>query len=469
MDAQADGHRLASRARVHGRGVRLSSAGRKSAIEGPLLTLLKQARAYGVGITLATQNPVDLDYKALSNIGTWFLGKLQTERDKARVLDGLEAVAGGLDRQTVDRTLSTLRGRVFLMHNVHESGPVTFETRWACRICGARSAGMNCSDCTRTEPRQEAPTTAPLADNPASCKPTVPAGVREYFMKGDGGTAAAYRPVLYGAARIHYTDARRGIDVVRSLQAVVPFAEGAIPVDWEHAATGVEPPDSLSNAKDAPRATYHPLPALALNPKHYVDWSRDFSDWVLRSQPLTLFSSPALKLVSEPAESEREFRIRCQQVAREARDGAVETLRARFAPKVTRLNEKVRKARELVEREEQQVGQQTLQTAVSLGATMLGALMGRRSVSLSTLGRATTAARGVGRSMKESQDVERARVRLHEAEAEFAAVEAELQQAIAALDDTSHATAPFDVVEIKPKRGNVDVRLVALAWQPVAG
>ena len=437
--------------------------------KGPLLTLLKQARAYGVGITLATQNPVDLDYKALSNIGTWFLGKLQTERDKARVLDGLETVAGGLDRQTVDRALSTLRGRVFLMHNVHESGPVAFETRWALSYLRGPIGRDELQRLHSTEPRQEAPTTAPLADNPASSKPTVPAGVREYFMKGDGGTAAAYRPVLYGAARIHYTDARRGIDVVRSLQAVVPFAEGAIPVDWEHAATGVEPPDSLSNAKDAPRATYHPLPALALNPKHYVDWSRDFSDWVLRSQPLTLFSSPALKLVSEPAESEREFRIRCQQVAREARDGAVETLRARFAPKVTRLNEKVRKARELVEREEQQVGQQTLQTAVSLGATMLGALMGRRSVSLSTLGRATTAARGVGRSMKESQDVERARVRLHEAEAEFTAVEAELQQAIAALDDTSHATAPFDVVEIKPKRGNVDVRLVALAWQPVAG
>ena len=186
-------------------------------------------------------------------------------------------------------------------------------------------------------------------------------------------------------------------------------------------------------------------------------------------RPLTLFSSPTLKLVSEPTESERDFRIRCQQAEREARDSAVETMRARFAPKVARLTEKVRKAREVAEREEQQAGQQKLQTAVSLGATMLGALMGRRSVSLSTLGRATTTARGVGRSMKEAQDVERAAVRLREAEAEFAAVEAELQQAIAALGETSHATAPLGVVEIKPKRGSVDIRLVALAWQPVAG
>ena len=232
-----------------------------------------------------------------------------------------------------------------------------------------------------------------------------------------------------------------------------------------------EPPDSLSDAKDVPRAAYRPAARPGARSKDTTSTGAvTSSDWILRSQPLTLFSSPALKLVSEPAESERDFRIRCQQAAREARDGAVETLRARFAPKVTRLNEKVRKARELVEREQQQVGQQKLQTAVSLGATMLGALMGRRSVSLSTLGRATTAA-AKRRTLDEgSLRTSNGRaVRLQEAEAEFAAVEAELQQAIAALDDTSHATAPFDVVEIKPKRGNVDVRLVALAWQPVAG
>src|SRR5678815_5610880 len=96
----------------------------------PLMTLLKQARAFGVGVVMATQNPVDLDYKGLSNTGTWFLGKLQTERDKARVLDGLEGVTSGLDRRDLDATLSGLKSRVFLMHNVHETAPVVFETRW---------------------------------------------------------------------------------------------------------------------------------------------------------------------------------------------------------------------------------------------------------------------------------------------------------------------------------------------------
>lgn len=433
----------------------------------PLLTLLKQARAYGVGIVLATQNPVDLDYKALSNTGTWFLGKLQTERDKARVLDGLEGVAGALDRQTIDRTLSALRGRVFLMHNVHEAEPVVFETRWAMSYLRGPMGRDELQRLTSPRPESTTPPTTAPAPTP-SPKPAVPAGVREYFLPGDTAAPTSYRPVLYGAARIHYTDTRRGVDVVKSLQAAAPFGGGAIAVDWDHADDSVAPPDALSEPKTIPAAAYGALPSAALDPKHYVEWSRDFADWIVQSRTLRLLSAPALKLMSEPGESERDFRIRVQQAAREARDGAVETLRARFAPKVARVTENIRKAREQVERQQEQVEHQKLQTAVSFGATMLGALMGRKAASLSTLGRATTAARGVGRSLKEGQDVERARVRLQEAESEFAAIEAELDREIAALDHASEAATPIDVIEIKPKRGGVDVRLVALAWQPLA-
>ena len=433
----------------------------------PLLTLLKQARAYGVGIVLATQNPVDLDYKALSNTGTWFLGKLQTERDKARVLDGLDGVAGALDRQTVDRALSSLRGRVFLMHNVHEAEPVVLETRWAMSYLRGPMGRDELQRLTAPKPEPVPPPASPPIAQTSTPQPSVPAGVREYFLPADGGVATAYKPVLYGAARIHYTDTRRGVDVARSLQAAVPFVTGPIPIDWEHADDSVPTPDSLSEPKAIPVAVYDGLPPAALDPKRYVEWSRDFADWVVRAQPLKLLSAPALKLMSEPGESERDFRIRVQQAAREARDGAVATLRARFAPKVTRVSEKVRKAQEVVDREQQQVANQKMQTAVSFGATMLGALMGRKTASLSTLGRATTAARGVGRSMKEAQDVERARLRLQEAESEFAAIEADLAREIEALERASDASAPFDVIEIKPKRAGVDVRLVALAWQAV--
>jgi hypothetical protein len=434
--------------------------------KAPLLTLLKQARAYGVGIVLATQNPVDLDYKALSNTGTWFLGKLQTERDKARVLDGLEGMAGGLDRQTLDKTLSALPGRAFLMHNVHEGAPVVFQTRWALSYL---KGPMGREELQRLAAAQEAEVPSRPASPPVqqpSPKPAVPAGVSEYILPGSGGTTT-FRPVLYGASRVHYTDSRRGVDVARSLQATVPFGLGAIPIDWDQADAAAPPPDALKEPTSMPASAHcEALPAAALDPKRYVEWSRDFADWIVRAQPLKLFSIPSLKLMSEPGETERDFRIRAQQAGREARDGSVERLRERFAPKFARLTEKIARSRESMEKEEHQVQQQKLQTAVSFGATMLGAFMGRKTVSLSTLGRATTAARGVGRSMKEAQDVALARQRLQEAEAELAAVEADLRDEIAALEHRPDAAA-VDVIEIKPKRSGVDVRLVALAWKAI--
>ena len=99
----------------------------------PLLTLMKQARAFGIGVVLATQNPVDLDYKGLGNAGTWFIGRLQTDRDKQRVLEGLlgSEAAGGLDRAGYEALMSNLTQRTFLMRNVHDDAPVLFRTRWA--------------------------------------------------------------------------------------------------------------------------------------------------------------------------------------------------------------------------------------------------------------------------------------------------------------------------------------------------
>jgi len=439
----------------------------------PLLTLLKQARAFGVGLVLATQNPVDLDYKALSNTGTWFLGKLQTERDKARMLDGLEGVSSGLDRHAIDRALSSLRGRVFLMHNVHERAPIAFETRWALSYLRGpmgreelRRFAHAPAESTATPPPIA---TATASSPPASAaKPVVPAGIEEYVLPNGGSAPAEYAPVLYGAARVQYTDTKRGIDVTRSVQAIVSFADGPIPVDWDRAEETPHTPESLASPAGSPAAPHQPLPPAALDKRRYATWTKDFGTWVTRAQPLTIYSVPSMKLVSKPGESERDFQARIQHAGRETRDGAVEKLRQQYAPKVARLQEKARKAEEAVGKEQQQASQQKLQTAVSIGATMLGALMGRRAVSLSTLGRATTAARGVGRSAKETEDVAKAQERLKEAQAELAALETELQAEVAALEGAAPGGMTIETIEIKPKRGGVEVRIVALAWKPIA-
>jgi hypothetical protein len=481
----------------------------------PLMTLIKQARAFGVGLLLATQNPVDLDYKALSNIGTWFLGKLQTERDKARVLDGIESIAGGIDRGTLDTMLSSLQGRVFFMHNVHEHEPVVFETRWtlsylrgpmgrdeikrASALQGGAIDSQQPSTSQLPTPKQirnpqlpaqsEVPTSKPPTESEATrpgweltprsswelgvdqgahkaMRPVLPAGIREFFVDAHDASANAYAPGLYGAACVHYTDARRGIDVVANVYAIAPFSGGPVPVDWNVAERTDLDPDLLKtdapvNASDA---TFGPLPSAAANPRSYAAWTRDFEQWLARAQPLRLFSAPSLKLTSKPGESERDFRVRIQQRLRETRDEAAEKLRVKYAPKVARLAERVRKAEEIVGREQQQVEQQKVQTAVSVGATLLGALMGRRAFSASTLGRATTAARSVGRSVKETQDVARAQEKLEQARGEQRELQAAFEAEVAAIAGGQSADVALEPLEIKPKRGAIDVRLVALVW-----
>jgi len=208
------------------------------------------------------------------------------------------------------------------------------------------------------------------------------------------------------------------------------------------------------------------VPAAVMDQKQYAAWTKSFGLWVERAQAIKIFSVPALKLVSTPDESERDFQIRIQHATRESRDAALESLRAKYATKIARVADKKRKAQDILGREQQQATQQKLQTAVSIGATMLGALMGRRSVSLSTLGRATTAARGVSRSMKESQDIAAAQQRLLEAQQEEAALNAEIEQQVAALSGQSPGDVPIETIEIKPKRGGIEVQIVALAWQP---
>jgi hypothetical protein len=443
----------------------------------PLLTLLKQARAFGVGVMLATQNPVDLDYKALSNIGTWFLGKLQTERDKARVLDGLEGVAGGMDRSAIDRTLSALRGRVFLMHDVHEPAPVIFESRWTLSYLRGplgREELKRLRQAASPMPAQSAGAASQVPPSDAGrgprgaaaavpSRPVVPSGVREVFLRGDGSAPAHYEPRLYATARVHYVDSKRSIDMTSDVIATVQFDDGPVTVNWDDAAGSDESPDALAT-EPAGAAEYGHPPAEALDPKRYPQWSRDFSQWVVRARPLQLFSVAALKLTSTPGEDERAFRIRVQQRQRESRDASVDKLRAGYAPKVARLTEKVRQAQDAVGREQQQAQQQTLQTAVSVGATILGAFMGRHAVSMSSLGRATTAARGVSRSMKESGDVARAQERLQEAQQQLQDLQNEMEQEIAALGATE---ASIETTQVAAKKTNVEVRLVALAWSPV--
>jgi hypothetical protein len=461
----------------------------------PLLTLLKQGRAFGLGVVLATQNPVDLDYKGLANTGTWFLGRLQTERDKARVLDGLEGVSGGLDRAEADRVLSALKKRVFLMHNVHDQGPTIFETRWTLSYLRgplsrdqiksltppARTAPPASAAGATPQPRSAAPAEAAstvssrgsgsssrAASSDAAIsaeRPVVPPGIQEWFIKTAEDTVI-YSPGVLGAARVSFSDRALGVDSTADVYYFAPVTDEAIQLDWAAAERLDIRADDLSRTPENPDARFDPLPAAAAQPKKYAAWEKSLKSWLGQNERITLFRHTALDIISRPAESERDFRIRLQHEARAARDAAVDAVRRKFASKQAALAERLRRAEQAVERETQQASDSKMQTAVSMGATLLGAILGRKAVSVGTLGRATTAARGVGRSMKEASDVKRAAEGVESVKAAVAALEGEIAEAVAGVTARIDQDAPLEEVSLAPKRGQIEVQFVALAWKP---
>jgi hypothetical protein len=393
----------------------------------PLLTLMKQARAFGLGVVLATQNPVDLDYKGLSNAGTWFIGRLQTERDKARVLDGLEgamtAAGAAFDRGHLDRIMSGLGNRVFLMNNVHEDGPVVFESRWAMSYLRGpltrdqirvlmdprrvTTASAEAGPALSPPPGSGAPSPGSAA-SAGAIRPSLSPEIPQFFIPSRGGGPIIYRPFLFGAARVRLTDAKAGLDETRDTAHLVPVTDAAVPVNWADSRESSVPASDLEKAP-ADGAEFGGLPPAAGKPKNYAAWSKDYSSWLYGGFSLDLLKSPASGLLSRPGETEGEFRVRLSEGSREKRDEAVERLRQKYAPRIASLQERLRRAESTVDNEQTQARQQQLQTAISFGATLLGAFMGRKAASISSIGRATTAARGVGRAMKEQQDVGRAR------------------------------------------------------------
>ena len=368
--------------------------------KAPLMTLLKQGRAFGLGVVLATQNPVDLDYKGLANTGTWFLGRLQTERDKARMLDGLEgAAAGSMDRGETDRLLSALGKRVFLLHNVHDKAPVVFQTRWTLSyLRGPLSRDqirMLTPAAGGQSPEVGGQKAAVAAQVPgvgsqrsgvggqagsagASTPPIVPPGIQQYFVPS---TAAAgpvrYTPVVLGAARVGFGDTKLGIDESRDVVYAVPFGSGAVTIDWATATRVDVATSALRDAGEA-GATYDEVPAAGLQAKNYAAWNKDLGRWLAQSEKLELMRQRDLKLTSSPGESERDFQARVRDAQRVSRDAAVDAMRKKYASRQAQLQEQRRRAEASVERESAQASQQKLQTGLSVGATILGAIFGRK-------------------------------------------------------------------------------------------
>ncbi|MFU8893490.1 MAG: hypothetical protein ACNA8L_07670 [Luteolibacter sp.] len=376
----------------------LASPGFATWLDGPPLDIASMLHAPDGKPRCSIFSIAHLDYKALSNIGNWFLGRLQTERDKARVLDGLEGAAasqgGGFDRREMDCLLSGLGNRIFLMNNVHEDGPVLFHVRWVMSyLAGPLTRGQikTLMDPKRTAFEKTAPAES-AADNPMvmpagiqgnpAPRPAVGSGVAEVFLAATGGGGGiVYQPHLLREGVVHFVSAKASVDESRNVRLANPITATAI--DWE---CEVKLPEQWVESSAAEGAVFGELPGFAMNAANYKPVEKEFSEWLYRNERFDLWFCPALKAWSMPGEAEGDFRARLLHQAHEVRDAEVEKIRTSAARKLRALESRLQTAEGTLVNRKVSAQDAKMKAGVSIVGGILGALMGRKS-GLGTLSR----------------------------------------------------------------------------------
>jgi prefoldin subunit 5 len=448
-----------------------------------LLTLLKQARAYGLGLVLSTQNPVDLDYKALSNTGTWFIGRLQTEKDKERVLAGLEgSVAGSkLERQRTRQILAGLGKRIFYLHNIHEDEPVIFHTRWTLsylagpltreQISALQSKSvMNKTIADSDACSIEKPVVQDIeqADVLNMAPPILDPKIPQVYLPVDYGVTGnlTYVPSVIGAADVLYSSAKYGLTTTKSYVLIAPLREGPVPLDWREAKS-IELDLHDLDQEPVKGASFANYPSAAANPRSYDSWKKLFTQFIRTELKLKLFFSPTLKVLSEVDEDKRDFRIRLQHLAHEKRDEALDALRKKYASRINTLENRHRQARQVLEKQSTRAAQQKMDAAVSAGTAILGALFGRKSISTTSISRVGTAVKSTSRALKSGEGIAQARETLRSVEAQLEQLELELEQQVEKITQSYNLLEEkLEEIEIRATGGNIAVHLVGLAWCP---
>ncbi|MEM7783182.1 MAG: DUF87 domain-containing protein [Planctomycetota bacterium] len=460
----------------------------------PMLTLLKQARAFGLGCVLATQNPVDLDYKGLSNAGTWFLGRLQTERDKARVLEGLEGAssqAGStFDRSAMEETLAGLGSRVFLMNNVHEDHPSIFETRWVMSYLRGpltrnqiqtlvkqdedfqakkESNQTDSPTSTSAELSQNEPLPAVETSQPVSTldRQVIPDKVNQYYVVPEervtGNDRLVYRPRLFARGRLHFVRTTYHVDQwVDKVYLAVP-TENDLPHEvWEQADLFTQKLELESNCT-FDKAEFDLVGPALLKSENFRSWKKEFAEFLYRAHEVKIWRCEDIKEYSVADESLGEFKIRIEQQVSEKRDEAVDKIRERFGRKFATLRGQMRRAEDRVEIQKEQYRQTRLSSYLSIGQTIMGALLGRK-----TTRSAGTSVRSIGRTSKEKSDISRAEDNLEELQIKFENLEHEFNQSIAEMEDKLHVdNLEYTELTLSPRKSDITVEEFGIAWFPL--
>lgn len=455
----------------------------------PLLTLLKQARASGLGVVLATQNPVDLDYKGLANAGTWFIGKLQTERDKERMLEGLSHAAAGavVDPAQVSAMIGGLKSRVFLLHNVHEPAPVLMHTRWTLSYLGGpltREQIRKLGGASGLAPAQVAaapaatgvvtsgaPGLAPAqagtaaAGEPSPVAPALPASVPQAFLPAVGA-APVYEPLLAGLATVAFVDLKRGLAAERQVALALPAGAATLVADWTKGEPLAATAADLA-AQPAAGARFLPLPRSWDGAAFHKAAAKGLVDHLYQRERLEVLELPLLKLVGEPGETRDAFLNRARLAAREKRDAEVDKLDAAMQVKLTRLETKQQAEQRDLAEDQAELAARKQEEMLSAGESLLGmfGVLGRkRSPGLAT------AARKRRMTARAAGDIAESQAQLAAVTAELARLRAQLQADVAAINARwEQALAGVTTREVAPRRADVRPAFCGVLWRPAGG
>lgn len=488
----------------------------------PLLRMLKQARAFGVGLLLATQNPVDVDYKALSNAGTWIIGKLQTENDKNRLLDGLQSAAGGDSRATLDKLISGLGKRVFVLHNVHSKAPVVFQTRWTMNFlagpmtrtqipalnqlvgaklsapatttvkpadASAKSQPIIAAPASSLEPETapimaavsaSAPSTAKSSQstNGVQTKPSLPAGVAEYFLpqtyslpeafgaaKQPIGADAkiqsvVYKPALLGSAQIRFLDRKMGVDsnILRSVLVEKPERSGVI--RWDDFSYSGPPLDKLDTSP-TPGARFGMIDSPLNDSKRMTAMQKDFTDWIYRNSSVKARVNQALKVSAGPDVSPADFIKACADAAREARDAELEKATGALDRKIKALEDKQNKEERELQQDQTELENRKWEergNLAELGASLIGIGRKKSLTTQLTKRRLTENAKA---------NVDDSIQSIDQYKKDLAALQQERDQTTAEINDRwGHVVNDITEVTVAPKKTDIYVNLFGVAWMP---
>lgn len=444
----------------------------------PMMLLLKQARAFGVGVVLSTQNPVDLDYKGLSNISTWFVGRLQTRQDQEKVVEGIVGASdGNLDRAKVRSLLSDMKGRQFLLNSAHLKEPLLFETRW---VMSYLKGPITKNDIKRLMAPRKQDGAAELDSSTvvsgsfaqttggAGLAPVVPRKIEQlYYMQNMASERPSFEAKLGLSASVRFYNAKRNIDQVVEVNQRLYLDDSFARLDWENAVDADYPLDDCLSTPPL-ESSYYPLSSAFADLKDLKGVSKSFSDYLYQNRKLELFKVSTLSLESKPGETRGDFKVRLGDHLREQKEEAIQKLEDKYRTKQERLEQKLIRATAKVEKEQQDVRSKTTDSIILFGAAIIGAFFGRKALSATNISKAATGMRNVGRVSKEKSDVKRAEQAIVDVQVSLDELAVEIEDKIIDLGDKFELdNYEVQTFSIKPRRSDVFTLRLALVWELV--